>query len=299
MLRGYERAALTLNFIRALVDGGFADLHHPEYWDLAFVGDSPHAAEYQRIVRGRSASRSSSSRRIDRRADAQHAAGSTSTPATRGCICPTSRRRPRFLRTRPAGTTCRRTSRGSACAPRELDGAHVEYFRGIANPIGVKVGPRDEPTSSCGSCSTCSNPNNEPGRLTLIHRFGAKQDRGPPAAAGRGGAARGPDRAVGAAIRCTATPRPRRAASRPAASTTSSASSSQAFEHPPASSARYLGGVHFELTGEDVTECIGGARGLTEADLERAYKSQVDPRLNYEQALEMAMLIGGRLQTHD
>ena len=63
------------------------------------------------------------------------------------------------------------------------------------------------------------------------------------------------------------------------------------------SSARYLGGVHFELTGEDVTECIGGARGLTEADLQRAYRSSVDPRLNYEQALELAMLIAERSQS--
>jgi 3-deoxy-7-phosphoheptulonate synthase len=61
----------------------------------------------------------------------------------------------------------------------------------------------------------------------------------------------------------------------------------------------YLGGVHLELTGENVTECTGGARGLKEGDLARAYKSQVDPRLNYEQAMEIAMLIGGRLRTHD
>ena len=78
---------------------------------------------------------------------------------------------------------------------------------------------------------------------------------------------------------------PRRAASRPSESTRSRAPC--------------LGGVHLELTGENVTECIGGARGLTEEDLARAYQSQVDPRLNYEQAMEIAMLIGGRLRTHD
>ena len=86
----------------------------------------------------------------------------------------------------------------------------------------------------------------------------------------------------------------RKAAERPATSTTSSSELDRAFEiHRRLGS--ILGGVHFELTGENVTECIGGARGLTEADLGRAYRSDVDPRLNYEQALEMALLIARRM----
>ena len=102
--------------------------------------------------------------------------------------------------------------------------------------------------------------------------------------------ARRPQGAVGAAIRCTATPRAPRTASRRAASRTSARELDQAFDIHAAPGTR-LGGVHLELTGEDVTECMGGARDLTEVDLERAYRSQVDPRLNYEQALELAMRI--------
>ncbi len=116
LLRGYERAALTLNFVRALVEGGFADLHHPEYWDLGFVHHAPLKDAYQRIVRsigdaldffeGISGQRSTKP------------PWWTSMRATRGCTCSTSRRRRASSRARTAGTTSRRTCRGSACAPR-------------------------------------------------------------------------------------------------------------------------------------------------------------------------------------
>ena len=154
---------------------------------------------------------------------------------------------------------------------------------------------RHDAGAARSSCSTCSIPHDEPGRLTLIHRFGARAIADGPAAAGRGGRARAgrrvlwvcdpmhgntettPQRLQDAPLR----PHPRRARAGVRRSTSDSA--------------RYLGGVHFELTGENVTECIGGARGLAEADLARAYRSQVDPRLNYEQALEMAMRIARRM----
>ena len=174
----------------------------------------------------------------------------------------------------------------------QLDGAHVEYFRGIANPIGVKVGPAmsDEWLQELVAML---NPHNEPGRLTLIHRFGAKDiEQHLPRlieAVRRTGATR--------AVVLRSDARQHRDHQR-------RRQDAALREHPAASStwrsasianwARILGGVHIELTGEDVTECIGGARGLTDADLQRAYRSQVDPRLNYEQALELAMLIAER-----
>ena len=171
----------------------------------------------------------------------------------------------------------------------QLDGAHVEYFRGIANPMGVKVGAAMDAAWLQGLVTTL-NPQNQPGRLTLIHRFGAKDiETALPQAieAVRADRAR---RCCGCAIRCTATPRPAPGASRRGASRTSCKELDLAFRiHAEMGS--YLGGVHIELTGEDVTECIGGARGLTDADLQRAYRSSVDPRLNHEQALELAMLI--------
>ena len=177
----------------------------------------------------------------------------------------------------------------------QLDGAHVEYFRGIANPVAVKVGAAMDAAWLQGLVATL-NPQNQPGRLTLIHRFGAKDIEQRAAEGHRGGA---PDRArrcCGCAIRCTATPRP----------ATGRLQDAALREHPARSwtwrsgfmreLGSYLGGVHIELTGDDVTECTGGARGLTDADLQRAYRSSVDPRLNHEQALELAMLIAERSQ---
>ena len=120
--------------------------------------------------------------------------------------------------------------------------------------------------------------------------MGAAQIARQAAGAARRGAAAKAAACCGSAIRCTATPKAPATATRRAASATSAAKLEQAFELHAAAGTR-LGGVHLELTGEDVTECLGGARELTESDLERAYRSTVDPRLNYEQALEIAMLI--------
>src|SRR6185312_1507890 len=169
-----------------------------------------------------------------------------------------------------------------------LDSAHVEYFRGISNPIGVKVGPGMN-AEWLQALVHVLNPQNQPGRLTLIHRFGAKDiERGlPPLVQAV--------RATGQTVLWVCDPMHGNT------ETTAAGLKTRRFEsilgevesafriHQELGS--HLGGVHFELTGEDVTECIGGARGLKEADLARAYRSQVDPRLNYEQALELAMLI--------
>ena len=117
LLRGYERAALTLNFVRALVDGGFADLHHPEYWDLGFVNHSPlqgHLRAHRRLHRRRAGFL----RRHQRPRACTRPRTPTSTRATKACTCCTSRRRRASSRASSAGTTCRRTCRGSACAPR-------------------------------------------------------------------------------------------------------------------------------------------------------------------------------------
>jgi 3-deoxy-7-phosphoheptulonate synthase len=173
----------------------------------------------------------------------------------------------------------------------ELGGAHVEYFRGIANPLAVKVGPAMSGDGLLALMETL-NPDDEPGRLTFIHRFGAKHiaEKLPPLV-----------QAVqhsGRKVLWVCDPMHGNTEA------TSNGLKTRRFEnilseletafalHEKLDS--HLGGVHFELTGDDVTECTGGARNLTEVDLERAYKSQVDPRLNYEQALEMAMRIVAR-----
>jgi 3-deoxy-7-phosphoheptulonate synthase len=172
----------------------------------------------------------------------------------------------------------------------------VEYFRGIANPMAVKIGTSvtDEHLQQLVSVL---NPNNEPGRLTLITRFGAKNiDVHLPRVIRA-------VRATGASVLWVCDPMHGNT------ETTAEGYKTRRFDNIRAElraafrihqeQGSYLGGVHLELTGENVTECMGGARGLKESDLARAYKSQVDPRLNYEQAMEIAMLIGGRLRTHD
>jgi 3-deoxy-7-phosphoheptulonate synthase len=170
----------------------------------------------------------------------------------------------------------------------QLDGAHLEYCRGIRNPIGVKIGPTVKPDQLLPVIDAL-NPANEPGRLTLIHRMGATriEDALPPLL----DAVRREGRNVlwicdpmhGNTESLDSGVKTRRFAN-------IAAELERAFDVHAAAGTR-LGGAHLELTGENVTECLGGARDLTPEDLARAYKSTVDPRLNYEQSLELAMLI--------
>jgi 3-deoxy-7-phosphoheptulonate synthase len=172
-----------------------------------------------------------------------------------------------------------------------LDGAHVEYMRGIRNPVAVKVGPSMTTDWLLRLCEVL-NPSNEPGRLTFIHRMGAGAIAGklPPLIEAV--------RAAGHRVLWLCDPMHGNTQATAGGVKTRRfddilAELEQAFRlHERAGT--HLGGVHLELTGEDVTECTGGARDLNEAGLARAYKSTVDPRLNYEQALELAMKIVSR-----
>jgi 3-deoxy-7-phosphoheptulonate synthase len=173
-----------------------------------------------------------------------------------------------------------------------IDGAHVEYFRGIRNPIGIKIGPKMTP-EWLTQLLDILHPNDEPGRLTLICRFGAHDiaDCLPPLIEAV--------RRTGKTVLWCCDPMHGNTEK------TADGIKTRKFEHILAELEQafeihqnmdsYLGGVHFELTGDNVTECTGGARGLSDADLKRRYKSQVDPRLNYEQAMEMAMRIARRV----
>ena len=287
LLRGYQRSALTLNFIRGLIDGGFADLHHPEYWNLDFVGHSQNAAEYQRRVESIGDSLKFMETlagvevgqidRVDFYAshEALHLvyeqAQTRTVPRREGWY---------NLSTHLPWIGLRTAFPGSA---------HVEYARGIRNPLGVKVGTGMDP-ADIAELVEALNPGGEEGRLALIHRCGAEK--------------------VGRELppileAVSATGKPVLWICDPMHGNTKSTSEGmktrdfnailseleQAFDLH-AAHGTILGGVHFELTGEDVTECTGGARGLDEWGLRRAYRSQVDPRLNYEQALEMALLVG-------
>ena len=292
ILRGYERAALTLNFVRSLIDGGFADLHHPEYWDLAWVGHSAMADEYHEIVKSISNSldflETISGRELHKTQRADIYA------AHEGLHLLYEQSQTRFLDRRDRWYNLTTHFPWIGMRTASMDGAHIEYFRGIANPIGVKVGP-GMTREWLQDLISVLNPGNEPGRLTLIHRFGAKaiEEHLPDLITAV--------RETGSPVLWVCDPMHGNTES------TADGTKTRRFDKIVGeletafrihrSMGSYLGGVHLELTGENVTECTGGARGLTDGDLARAYKSTVDPRLNYEQAMEVAMRIAGLRQT--
>jgi 3-deoxy-7-phosphoheptulonate synthase len=290
LLRGYERAALTINFIRALIEGGFADLHHPEYWDLSWTAHSPHAEEYHRRVTSiRDSLQFFESLTGTQTGEASRVDYFTSHEGLHLLYEQAQTRRPPR---REGWYNLSTHFPWIGMRTSQIGGAHVEYFRGIANPIAVKVGSAMTPEGLV-ELADVLDPHHEPGRLTFIHRFGHQK-----IAAGLPPLVEAVRRAGRTALWVCD----------PMHGNTEALANGiktrrfdhvlselrQAFDlHERVGS--YLGGVHFELTGEDVTECMGGARGLTEEDLRRAYRSQVDPRLNYEQALEMALLIARRM----
>jgi len=292
LLRGYERAALTLNFVRALVEGGFADLHHPEYWDLGFLHQAPLKDAYERIVKaigdsldffeGMSGHPVHEATLVDFYASHE------------GLHLLYEQAQTRFIPRQNRWYNLSTHMPWIGMRTAALEGAHVEYFRGISNPIGVKVGSNMEAAWLQGLVATL-NPQNQPGRLTLIHRFGAKDIATllPQAIEAV--------RQTGQTVLWVCDPMHGNT------ETTTGGIKTRRFENIlkeldlafriHADLGSRLGGVHIELTGEDVTECTGGARGLTDRDLARAYRSTVDPRLNHEQALELAMLIAERSQS--
>ncbi|HVR81903.1 MAG TPA: 3-deoxy-7-phosphoheptulonate synthase class II [Luteimonas sp.] len=286
MIKAHARSAMTMNFVRALIDGGFADLHHPEYWDLGWVGHSPLADEYQDMVAGigdavrfmetLSGNEVHNLNRVD---------FYTSHEAL---LLPYEEAQTRQVPRQWGWFNLSTHFPWIGMRTAAIDGAHVEYFRGIRNPIAVKVGPSTVADQLLRLIEVL-NPDDEPGRLTLIHRMGATQ------VAGRLPALLDAVRRDGRRVLWVCDPMHGNTEATTNGYKTRRfvnirSELEQAFELHAAAGTR-LGGVHLELTGEDVTECTGGARDLTDADLARAYRSTVDPRLNYEQALEIAMLI--------
>lgn len=282
MLQGYSCAAMTLNFIRALLAGGFADLHHPQQWDLRFVEHSPQAEAYHNIVRSIGDSldfiksidglKSSQLNNVDfftsHEALHLHYEQALTRQLKDGNWYNLSTHLP-WIGMRTA----------------KKNSAHLEFLRGIENPVGVKVGPSATPEWLIEVIQTL-NPNHEEGRLLLISRMGANEIEKllPPLI-----------KAVqkqGIPVTWSCDPMHGNTESTDEGIKTRHFDNilselSQAVEiHKSLES--HLGGVHFELTGENVTECIGGARGLAAGDLKHAYHTLVDPRLNYEQSLEMA-----------
>jgi len=294
LIQAHASSAMTMNFVRALVDGGFADFHHPEYWNLSWVQHSPLAEEFQRLADslGRavnfmetiSGSRAGALKRVDFYTSHEALHLHYEQALTR--VVP--RQQGWFNLTTHFPWIGMRTA--------DVDGAHVEYFRGIRNPIGIKVGPTAE-TGQLRRLLEILNPESEPGRIVLIHRMGAAdieaklppliktvQDLDSPVL-WVCDPMHGNTETTASGIK-----------TRRFRNIMSEMEAAIEIHHQHGS---HLGGAHLELTGENVTECTGGARNLGEADLKRAYKSIVDPRLNYEQALELAMLIVSKFEKLD
>ena len=290
LLRAYEHSAMTLNFLRALVGGGFADLHHPEYWDLGWVRHSPLAAEYRRTVD----SIAESLRFLETLAGRPLAEVSRVDVYTshEGLHLLYEQAQTRQVPHREGWYDLTTHFPWIGLRTNDPDGAHVEFFRGVANPIAVKVGPGTTPERLARLLDVL-HPDDEPGRLTLVHRFGARgiRDGLPPLVEAV--------RASGKRVLWCCDPMHGNTSQTAAGRKTRRFEDivdevEQAFDLHAELGSR-LGGVHVELTGENVTECLGGARGLAAEELERDYRSRVDPRLNDEQALELAMRIARRM----
>jgi 3-deoxy-7-phosphoheptulonate synthase len=290
LLTGYARAGLTLNFIRALVKGGFADLHHPEYWDLDWTQHSPQVEQYRRLVHS-----ITDSLHFMENILGAPAGGSdridffTSHEALH---LPYEQAQTRQVPHRPGWFNLSTHFPWIGIRTASPDGAHVEYMRGISNPIGIKIGAALSPDQLL-RLAAILNPANEPGRLVLIHRCGAEkiEHQLPPFL----------HAATAAGLNVLWMCDPMHGNTR----TTSAGLKTRSFDDIELELARafdvhaahrtILGGIHIELTGENVTECTGGARGINDEDLHRAYESEVDPRLNYEQSLELALLTASKL----
>jgi 3-deoxy-7-phosphoheptulonate synthase len=293
LLKAYGQSAATLNLLRAFAGGGYADLHNVHRWNLGFVNDSPAGARYREL-----------SDKISETLDFMAAVGvnSETFPAMHQVEVFTSHEA-LLLGMEEALTRVDSTSGDwydtSAHLlwigerTRQLDGAHIEFMKGIKNPIGMKVGPTAEPDDLLNLIDTL-NPKNEAGRLTLYGRFGSDkiEDKLPRlmAATKREGkkVVWAIDPMHGNTLKASNGYK-----TRPFDRILSEVRSFIEVAH---AEGVHPGGVHFEMTGQNVTECLGGARALSEGDLADRYHTHCDPRLNADQALELAFLVAEKLR---
>ena len=278
MLQGYQCAALTLNFIRSLVNSEFSASSHSEYWDLNTVRHLPAIEEYYSI-----------------------AANAPDTPFNRAeffssheaLLLPYEQAQTRRVPHNEGWYNLSAHFPWIGMRTNDPDGAHVEYAKGLANPIGIKVGP-SMTADRLRRLLAILNPADEPGRITLIHRFGCAhiEKQLPPLIE----AVRQTHKSV---LWCCDPMHGNTQLTRDGIKTRHFEDIvwevSQAMDIHADCGSR-LGGIHIELTGDDVTECVGGPQGLTEADLRMDYRSLVDPRLNYEQSLELALFLARKMR---
>lgn len=286
LVEGYHKAGLTLNFLRSLVDDGFADLHHPETWELDFMQGNTFYREYKDMVRSIQRAIGFMESLKDDRFNALQKVDYFTSHEALNLWYESAQTRQVPRRDGWFNLSSHMVWIGNRT--RQLDGAHIEYCKGIRNPIGVKVGPGLAEDELLAILDTL-NPANEEGKIVLISRMG------------RDKVAKELPRllrlikAEGKNVVWQVDPMHGNTFSTKNGVKTRNFDDiledvKQSFAAHRAEGT-YLGGVHLELTGNNVTECVGGAQGLNEDGLDLNYQTYCDPRLNYEQSLEMAFLV--------
>ncbi len=291
-IMAYRQSAATLNLLRAFAQGGYARLDNVHQWMLGFVKDSPQGARYEKLAE-----------RITETINFMASIGITSDQYARLRETDFYTSHEALLLGYEEAMTRVDSTSGDWYSTsghmiwigdrtRQHDHAHVEYCRGVKNPIGLKCGPSLDPDDMLNLIDTL-NPHNEPGRLTLIARFGHdKVEKHLPALI----------RAVereGKKVVWSCDPMHGN-------TITANGYKTRPFDYVLGevnsffdvhdSEGTYPGGIHVEMTGKDVTECMGGARAVTEAQLSDRYHTHCDPRLNADQSLELAFLVAERLK---
>jgi len=293
LIQAYNQSAATLNLLRAFAQGGYADLNKVHQWNLGFVADSPLGARYQDLAD-----------RLDETLAFMAACGITAktTPQLRETDFFTSHEA-LLLNFEQAMTRVDSTTGDwydtsahllwIGDRTRQPDGAHVEFLRGVSNPVAIKAGP-SLPPDDLLRLMDILNPENQAGRLTVIARMGAdkvEEHLAPLVRAAKSGGRNVVwvcDPMHGNTVKSSNGFKTRHV--------DSILEEVRGFFAVHRAEGSHAGGVHFEMTGQDVTECVGGAQAITEANLGARYHTHCDPRLNAKQALELAFLLAEMLK---
>ena len=293
MVQAYNQSAATLNLLRAFAQGGYADLHKVHQWTLGFMADAATAEKYSRFAD-----------RIQETLEFMEACGLTgeTVPQIRETEFYTSHEALLLPYEEALTRNDSTTGQWYGCSAhmlwlgertRQPDHAHVEFMRGIQNPVGVKIGPKTTPDEVLALCDAL-NPQNEAGRLTLISRMGAERVTEHLPTLLRAITREGRkvvwvcDPMHANTVKSSTGYKTRRF--------DSILSEVRSFFAVNRAEGTHPGGVHFEMTGQDVTECVGGTQSVSEASLGDRYHTHCDPRLNASQALELAFLIAEALK---
>ena len=291
LLQAYHQATASLNLLRAFAQGGFADVHQVHQWNLDFIANSALSEKYHQLAN-----------RIDETLAFMRAVGMDSAPQLREVSFFTAHEALLLGYEQAFVRQDSLTGRWYDCSAhmlwigdrtRQLDGAHVEFMRGIENPIGVKVGPSMDPDELIRLIDIL-NPDNDPGRLNLIVRMGADKVEAHFPRLLRKVKEEGrqvlwsSDPMHGNTIKASSGYKTRDFAQ--------ILSEVKQFFQVHRAEGTVAGGIHIEMTGQNVTECIGGSRPITEAGLSDRYHTHCDPRMNADQSLELAFMIAETLK---